>query len=706
MSAAPSIFNSSTADLHQGAPGCRRYRTDATILLVGFIGAGKKTLGFIASAALRRRFIDFEAFFRTKVQTSPQEFTAAHGFVRYREVEIELCQELLTKHRNGCVIAGLGVTASLARPGVLGAFSQHHPVVYVRRDKADLQNFLGGDPDRFNRIFEVGNTFFESISNLDFFNITQEPTHQAESKVHASLKLKEIERVFVAFLYRIFGQAPKQLFSADAFSEAHTYSLHVPLDYLEGNNLDLETLDAGADAISVLLSYKDYAHPGVVDRLSRHMVTLRKHTRVPIIVDASADAHKPAEIYWRFLEIALRVAPDAITAWPGSLEVNRRINSTKGHCNIIALHHQPSPLEGENYASLIPFIRASFEGMDFEALRLTGGHSIAEDTLSCLVFRQKVTNALNIPVIAYNDCPEGRASIILNPTLSPISLCSNGGSKLSMREAQRALSSLSLRRNKCFTIVGQDVRLSLSPAMHNRAYHSCGLPHTYAYRQIQDFCEIEDIFREPSFGGLLNGITISLPFKTDVLRLLDEVSPDAKDINAVNTVVLEYRIESNGAKTPFYHGYNTDYIGIKDCIYSHLSPANAVRDVTTALIIGAGGMARAAVYSCYQLGVRHMFVYNRTPSNAQKLARYYNEWARSKGDDSFHLDVINSIDDPWPSDFRLPTIVVSCIPGRHVGTQSPVELLISEKWLESRTGGVYVEVSRCSTLEHKSQTKI
>ena len=692
MSAAASPFNSSKADLHQRGPGCRRYSADATILLVGFIGAGKKTLGFIASAALRRRFIDFETFFQSKVQASPQEFTAAHGFTRYREVEIELCQDLLTKYQTGCVIAGLGVTASLPRPGVLATFAQHHPVVYVRRDKTDLQQFIGGDPEKFNRLFEIGNSFFESISNFDFFNITQEPTHHAESKVHASLKLKEIERVFVAFLYRIFGKEQKQLFSADAFSETHTYSLQVSLDYLESKNLNLEVLDSGVDAINVLLSYEDYAHEGVVDRLSRHMTTLRKHTRIPIIIDTKADPQKIPASYWAFLETVLRVAPDAFTSWSGDSEITRRINFTKGHCKMIALYHQLSPLGGENSAPLISSIRASFESTGFEALRLTGEQAVAEDTLSCVGFRQRVADALKIPVIAYNDCPEGRASIILNPTLSPVLLESDARPRLSMREAQLALSSLSLRRNKSFTIVGQDVRLSLSPAMHNAAYDSCGLPHTYDYRQIQAFREIEGIFKNPSFGGILDGITISLPFKTDVLPFLDEISPDARDINAVNTVILEHRIESNGAKTPFYHGYNTDYIGIKDCIYSHLSPANTVRDGSTALIIGAGGMARAAVYSCYQLGVRRMFVYNRTPSNAHNLASYYNEWARSKGDDSFHLDVIQSIDDPWPLGFRLPTIVVSCIPGRHVGTRSPVELLISEKWLKSRTGGVYVEV--------------
>ncbi|KAJ5337721.1 hypothetical protein N7452_004449 [Penicillium brevicompactum] len=653
----------------QSELGSRRYDSDATILLVGFIGAGKKTLGFIASAALRRRFIDFEAFFQGRVQSSPQEFAATHGFARYRELEVEICQEIIAKHRTGCVVAGLGVTASLPRPGVWDTLTQQHPVIYVRRNKADLQQLIGGDPARFERIFEIGNAFYESISNFDFFNLTQEVTRRGGNTVHASLKLKEIERVFVAFLLRIFGKPKQQLFSVDAFSEAHTYALHLSLSDLEERD-DLDDLDTGADAINLLLVYEDYSHERIMERLSRHMTILRTHTRVPIIIDAKADPQKTLTSYYTFLENLQRVAPDAFTI---SIATNpliiKEIHSTKSHPRMIVVHDQSGPLGLETPDTLISSIRSLLQQLKPEALRLAGKRATHEDTLSCVAFRQKLRDDLNIPVIAYNECSEGRASMILNPTLSPLTIYSNSNVALSMQQAQQALSSLSLQPKKSFMIVGQDVRL-----------------------KIQNVSHVEDILKHPSIDSALDGIAISLPFKTEVLRLLDVVSPDARDINAVNTVVLKHRTDSNGVKTRFYHGHNTDYVGIKDCVYSHLSPANAIRDGSTALIIGAGGMARAAIYACYQLGVRRIFVYNRTSSNAQSLVQYYRDWARSKGDYDLHLDVIECVDAAWPPDFRLPTIVVSCIPGRHPDTHSPVEFRISDKWLESRTGGVYVEV--------------
>ena len=683
----------------QKGPGSRRYTDDATILLVGFIGAGKKTLGVIASAALHRRFIEFEACFQSKLGSSPQEFAAAHGFVRYREVEIDMCQEILSKHQTGCVIAGLGLTASFPYSRVLADFAQRHPVIYVRRNKADIQHSIGGDPAKFERIFEVGNKFFESISNFDFFNLTQEVPRQAESMAHTSLKVKEIERVFVKFLRRIFGKTQQLLFSADALSETHTYALYLALDDFETGGLDLDGLDAGADAINVSLNYEDYSHGSVMNRLSQHMTTLRKHTRVPIIIDATMDSQRAATAYFKFLENMLRVAPDAFTVSIERSDIRKEIYAIKGHPKMIVFYNHNGPLGSETHQELITSIRSSFEDWSFDALRLSGQSSAAADTLSCVSFRQKLRDALGVPVIAYNEGPGGRASKILNPTLTPLTLHPNPNTELSIREAQQALVSLSLLPKKDFMIIGQDVRVSLSPKMHIAAYSSVGLPHTYTFREIQTCSEMEEILQYPSSGGPLDGITISLPFKTDVIQLIDEISPDAKDINAVNTVILDHRIEPDGARRPLYRGHNTDYIGIRDCIHAHLSPANAIRDGSTALIIGAGGMARAAIYACYQLGVRRIFVYNRTLSNAQSLIKYYREWAISRGDDSFHLDSIESINDPWPSGFRLPTIMVSCIPGRHPDTHTPVDFRISDRWLESRTGGVYVQVCHLICLQ-------
>ncbi|OGE58489.1 hypothetical protein PENARI_c001G02777 [Penicillium arizonense] len=679
-----------TPGLHE-QPTSRRYNADATILLVGFVGAGKKTLGLIASIALRRKLIDYDAFFHSQVNSSPQNFIATYGFARYREVETELSQELLTKHQKGCVIVGLGITASASQKQLLKAFARDHPVIYVRRDEATLRQFIQANPEKFERVLGIGNAFFESCSNFDFFNITQDPSQQNEDQLYAPLKLKEIERVFVTFLHRIFGNPQKQLFSADAFSTTYTYALMLSLSQLDGAHLDLEVLDSGADAIHLTLFPEDF-NQGLAARLSWHMTTLRNQTRVPIILDARADQRTDYSV---FVEIALRVAPEALTCHlVGATEYAQSIRAAKGHTKLIAVHTQSEPIGLTLSSPDIHIVRRRVKELGFDAIRLTGKLGSPDNAISCAIFRQNLMDSLGIPVIAYNESTSGRASMFLNSTLSPVSIPSNyEGPWLPLRETQEALQAFSLVLKKSFAIVGQNVSQSLSPAMHQAAYTSCGLPHEYKAKSIDGFENIPQMLASASPNNLFRGIAISLPFKTQILSCLEDINPDARDINAVNTVVLEHESQPNGDRRFFWRGYNTDYIGVKDCIHGHLSPANAIRDGSTALIIGAGGMAHAAAYACYQLGVRRMFIYNRTPSNARKLADYYNQWAMSKGDHALHLDVIESIKDPWPSDSRLPTIVVSCIPGQDVDSQLPVEFRISDQWLGSRTGGVFVEVA-------------
>lgn len=103
-------------------------------------------------------------------------------------------------------------------------------------------------------------------------------------------------------------------------------------------------------------------------------------------------------------------------------------------------------------------------------------------------------------------------------------------------------------------------------------------------------------------------------------------------------------------------------------------------------------MARAAIYACYQLGVRRICIDNRTINNAKKLAAYYHQWAKNKFGTEFQLEVIRSVDDPWPVYMRLPTVIISCLPAQKIGSESLIDIRVSERWLQSTTGGVFLEV--------------
>jgi len=668
----------------------RQYDPLATLLLVGFFGAGKKTLGIIASVALRRRFIDFDSYFKDKVHSSPQEVIARHGLAQYREIELEISRELLENNGTNCVIVGLGGFASRSQRALLMDFAQQHPIIYVRRDEQDLRNFVTTSAEKFDRIFDLGNEFFEACSNFDFFNLTQGQESDQQS-IPQYLKLKETERLFVTFLRHIFGSFVPQTFSSNAFSASNTFSLEVSLPWLEESCPDLELLEGGADVITLVVRPDDANPTTFAARLCRHLATLRKHSRVAIIIDLAAlyPSSQGLSGYTRLLETVLRLAPDGlIIPLQCDKKIMQRLNKSKGHTKVIAGIHDRIPV-GSHHSYITPAaLYDQTRSFQLDAIRVTGEVQCPNENLSCVSFRHLLAAQQDLPVIAYNTGLAGRTSICLNPILSPVILPgSQNNDGLTIREAQLALTNFFLLEKKKFTIFGQSVKYSLSPEMHHAAYRYSGLPHTYDTMQADEISAVQQILDDKDRGG----VTISLPFKSAILPFVDEITPDAEDMQAVNTVTIEHKCQPDGSRAVVKRGYNTDHIGIRDCIDKHLSPANAVRDGTTALIVGAGGMARAAIYACYELGVRRIFIYNRTIENAKNLANYWNEWAESKAA-KLQVDILRP-EDNWPSELRLPTIVVPCIPPFQIGSENPVVFKIPENWLDSRTGGVFVEVS-------------
>jgi shikimate dehydrogenase len=156
-------------------------------------------------------------------------------------------------------------------------------------------------------------------------------------------------------------------------------------------------------------------------------------------------------------------------------------------------------------------------------------------------------------------------------------------------------------------IIGWPVAHSLSPAMHNAAFAALGLDMVYVPLPVASR------HLEAAVSGLrglgFRGANVTMPHKAAVLPFLDHVSDDARLIEAVNTIVVA---------DDALHGFNTDVGGF----------VAALRDVVTepldgasALVLGAGGAARAAVLGLLRLGVRRLTVVNRSPSRGEELAR-------------------------------------------------------------------------------------
>lgn len=159
-----------------------------------------------------------------------------------------------------------------------------------------------------------------------------------------------------------------------------------------------------------------------------------------------------------------------------------------------------------------------------------------------------------------------------------------------------------------FFIVGYNISHSLSPTIHNTGFSELGLPHHYSIFETPEInSSVRQLLCQPDFGGA----SVTYPHKLQVHPLLDELSESAKALGAVNTVVVEET--SLGRKLK---GDNTDWSGILKCIQR-----SNVQDYRRAIVIGAGGAARAAVYALQSMEIQRIMLVNRTRSRAEGIVK-------------------------------------------------------------------------------------
>jgi len=160
---------------------------------------------------------------------------------------------------------------------------------------------------------------------------------------------------------------------------------------------------------------------------------------------------------------------------------------------------------------------------------------------------------------------------------------------------------------KTYAVIGDPIDRTLSPNIHNVAFKELGLDCTYiAYRIPKG--ELED-----GIEGLkkikISGFNVTIPHKVDIMKFLDKVDEDCSIIGAANTV------SNNDGELK---GYNTDMDGFLEPIKRR----NIVIKNSNALIIGAGGAARAIVTGLAKEGINTITIANRTKENAIALCEF------------------------------------------------------------------------------------
>jgi shikimate dehydrogenase len=171
-------------------------------------------------------------------------------------------------------------------------------------------------------------------------------------------------------------------------------------------------------------------------------------------------------------------------------------------------------------------------------------------------------------------------------------------------------------------LIGANIQQSLSPALHEDAFAAIGMVGHYHLMDVDTLPgrTLDDLLAAARTAGFA-GCNVTFPFKEAVIPLLDAVSDEARQIGAVNTVV----IGKDGRTT----GHNTDRSGFRAAFIEAFG-TDAARGKAV-LQLGAGGAGRAVAFALRDLGVASLGIYDRDTGRAEKLCADLGACAQALG---------------------------------------------------------------------------
>jgi shikimate dehydrogenase len=153
-------------------------------------------------------------------------------------------------------------------------------------------------------------------------------------------------------------------------------------------------------------------------------------------------------------------------------------------------------------------------------------------------------------------------------------------------------------------VLGFPVGHSRSPDMHNAAFRALGLEWRYVKLPVPPELFNETVLALPRSG--FRGANVTIPHKHAALQLADERTPSADAIGAANTLTF--------LEDGVIEAHNTDAPGFLAAVGE-----DDVRGLS-AVVLGAGGAARAVVWALQQAGAADVSVWNRTPDRGKAVA--------------------------------------------------------------------------------------
>jgi len=159
-----------------------------------------------------------------------------------------------------------------------------------------------------------------------------------------------------------------------------------------------------------------------------------------------------------------------------------------------------------------------------------------------------------------------------------------------------------MRENKIYGLIGKNIDYSFSKNFFSKKFRKENINSKYLNFDIQNISEFKSVISDKNISGL----NVTIPYKEDVIKYIDEISSDAKSIGAVNTIKI-----SNNKLT----GYNTDHIGFTKSI----EKIDEFKNIESALILGSGGASKAIQFALDNMNIKYTIV---SRSNSIKCINY------------------------------------------------------------------------------------
>lgn len=742
------------------------------IVIVGLRGVGKSTLALMALAALGFKYLDVEKCVSEHTGMPEAVYLKKVTTEQYQTLQYDLVTKAIDENQDGSLIVVVPLTM-INSPRLLQYFSRDkfQYIINVECEEQRILNYLNFEGDE--GLTRIQDTFakFRGMSTHDFFNLFSEAaptkrtmisigngTENTPEENNTSFVLKPVEKEFIKYLtFLIRGPDAASAVAGNLhlrlpFFRNFTNCLVVPFPN-DSTNLTPESL-YGVDAIEITVDMVKLIRLNLTTskmKLNKFVSKIRRlsNSSIPIVMsirnsleecslfirEYSISSNNSIETvridmknyYLTLLGSAIRLGADYLSldlslctndssnfflddeiSTDVIFQLLKALVASRGSTEIIGSFDSNSPQFWDSGArSVVKLAHA----LSLKVVRLSAVAGLLLDNFRITNFQLAVQSTpvlSDMHICAYNRGHMGRPSKVFNRHLTPIHADvdeTSDSENITGLQLQKGLFASFITPKLHFYILGMRVSSSASPLLHGEAYKALGLSHEYhSFECDRLMPSLSNLVELPNFGGA----AIIMPFKLEALKYVDTMSNHVKVIGALNTIIAERNpLEPN--KIIKIRGENTDWLGVRISLKDNTSPINAVSAEKTALVIGAGGMSRSAIYALIQLGYLNILLYNRTYEKAQRLAEHYNKLspmlpskALTTGElcdskrDLKQFRVLVLLDTEFangtiPPNVACPTSIVACVPSSNPITGELTNIQLSGNWFSSPSGGVVLE---------------